>query len=433
MATVIAPLASGAAPSLSPQQVVQRAWQRAQEVGVYHFATDIAQTTYPAPRLTNVGRSSRQETLHIEGETDLPARTMQMALWQGGGSVLNPRDGVEVRIEGDQAYGREIGGLWQEVDDFSGAFAPGNDLLAYLAGAKNVRLVGTETVTIPDQGDTQYAIRNTKYAFDVDGPAFEDYIHDQLERHLIEKGELPAGLTLDVSREYRGVIGEGEVWIDSDGLPARLRVNLEYPQQRNGERIKADITTDFSNFDREMLAVASNWAENPAAWLASTLGLPRTPRDWQQAGRQASVAMSLLGLVLLAIIYRQSKKVYAAVVATVILSMVVTPLLQSQQAVAFFDRQQARQAEQEESRQEYETARDWQEQLLSSDWDPHADPLASASSDQSPISNNQSPTSNLHFPTSNLQLPIPNLQLPTPTRAPSPAATTPAPTPTRTA
>ena len=122
----------------SPEDEVQAAWRRAQESGAYQFATEIVQTTYLAPRLTNVGRSSRVESLYLEGETNLPQRTMQMVLWKDGGSTLNSRDGVEVRIEGDQAYGRQMGGAWQQVDDFSGAFAPDSDLLAYLAGAKNV-------------------------------------------------------------------------------------------------------------------------------------------------------------------------------------------------------------------------------------------------------------------------------------------------------
>ncbi|MEA3395909.1 MAG: hypothetical protein U9R05_00410 [Chloroflexota bacterium] len=153
LGTALAPHASQAALPLSPEQTVQRAWRLAQESGAYHFSTEIVQTTYPAPALVNVGRSSRQDTLHIEGQTNLPARTLQMTLWKDGGSLLNPSDGVEMRIVGDQAYGRSVGSEWQEIDDFSGTFAPDNDLLAYLAGAKNVREIGA--------GNSEFAIRST--------------------------------------------------------------------------------------------------------------------------------------------------------------------------------------------------------------------------------------------------------------------------------
>jgi hypothetical protein len=54
----------------SPQQVVQRAWQRAQQMGVYQFASEIVQTTYPAPTVANFGRNSHQETLHMVAVMD---------------------------------------------------------------------------------------------------------------------------------------------------------------------------------------------------------------------------------------------------------------------------------------------------------------------------------------------------------------------------
>lgn len=171
------------------------AWRRAQESGVYHFSTTVVETTYPAPTVANVGRSSRQQRLYLEGETNLPERALRMMLWQNGGSVMKTRDGVEVRIEGNQAYGRQIGGLWQEIDDFSGAFAPGNDLLAYLASAKNVRQIANSERRMADDA-SQFTIRNSQFVFDFNGPEVAAYMRDQLEDHLRERGELPGGLTL---------------------------------------------------------------------------------------------------------------------------------------------------------------------------------------------------------------------------------------------
>ncbi|MBC8422435.1 MAG: hypothetical protein H8E01_00230, partial [Chloroflexi bacterium] len=435
---VMAPLTSGTAPAPSPEQMVQRAWQRAQEAGVYGFSTEIVQTTYPAPALVNVGRSSRKETLHIEGQTNLPERSLLMTLWKDGGSLLNPRDGVEMRVEGDRAYGRAIGGTWEEVDDFSGAFAPGNDLMAYLAGAKNVRELGTETRALPPgpppnpstgsgqapgtgeknspplgsgEGLGVGAVTFTRYGFQVDGPAFAEYLRDQLEHHLREQGELPLGLSLDASNQFRAMTGQAEVWIDGNGLPLRLTVHLDYPEQRNGERIEADIKTDFSHFAPMMEA------RSPVTRLAGALGLPRAPRDWQRVGRQTALVTGMLGLLLLLLVYRRSKKVYAAIVGLVILSMVITPLLQSHQVYAFFQRQQAQRVEYEQRQKEQEAARQLEEEFLISDWDPHRDPLpalssveGSVTSDQlSVISDQSSPQSEIRNP----QFTIPNIQYPT--------------------
>ena len=88
--------------------------------------------------------------MHMEGEIDQPARTLEFRLWQpgmtgagGAGSAMTPGSGAEssaeARIEGDRTYMRPAGGEWKEVEDFSSSFAPDNDPLAFLGGIKNVR------------------------------------------------------------------------------------------------------------------------------------------------------------------------------------------------------------------------------------------------------------------------------------------------------
>jgi len=391
---------ASALPIPSPsEREVQAAWRRAQQAGTYHFATDILQTTYPAPRVTNVGRSSRQDTLHIEGETNLPDRTMQMALWQNGGSVLNPGDGVEIRIEGDQAYGRQSGGAWQKMDNIATSFAPGNDLLAYLAGAKNVRKeVGSRKSGVGKNAPTSDASPPTpllptaysRYSFDVDGPAFGRYMRDQLERYLQENGELPAGLTLDVSNQYRSIIGHGEVWIDSDGLPHHLTVHLEYPQQPNGERIAADIKTDFSQFDRGFLAQAAPASpSSPLSGALAHLDLSRATAGWGHAGTQAGLLAAFALLTLMMVAYRDSKKVYAAVALAIIVSTVAAPLLRVQRVAAFSERQTAQRMAQQQAQKEQATVQELRDAYLTSDWDPHKDPLAAANRDQWPTSGEQ--------------------------------------------
>lgn len=54
------------ASSRTPEQIVRRAWQAAHDVGVYHFTSDVVQTSYPAPALNDVGRSSTRNGLHDE-------------------------------------------------------------------------------------------------------------------------------------------------------------------------------------------------------------------------------------------------------------------------------------------------------------------------------------------------------------------------------
>ena len=78
------------APQAQPHPV-QAAWQRAQKAGAYHFATELVQTTHPAPTQANVGRGSREDLLRVEGEVDLPTRAMRMRLLQDGAACSTRR------------------------------------------------------------------------------------------------------------------------------------------------------------------------------------------------------------------------------------------------------------------------------------------------------------------------------------------------------
>jgi len=352
----------------SPEEVVQEAWRRAQEAGVYEFATDIVQTTYPAPALANVGRGSRQNTIYLEGRTDLPARTLELTLWPAGSPDLNPNAGIEMRIEDNRAYGRVVGGEWEEVEDFSGGFAPAGDPLAYLAGGRGYREIGRDVRDLPGGGQLAY----TRYAFELDGPAFAAYFRAQLERTLHESGELPAGLTLDFSRHYLGLTGTGEMWVDGDGLPLRLALHLVYPEQPNGERAEAAIRTDFANFDR------SAWANRPAPTPpAASLILP-PEGGWSQVALNGVLILSVAALLLLAFSYRRLRAVRIATVGLILFCLLGVPLLQTHQVLAFFDRQAARQAAQEEQAEQAQAEEEYAQSLISSEWHPQVDPFLQA-------------------------------------------------------
>jgi subtilisin-like proprotein convertase family protein len=355
-----------AAEDPSPMQAVQRAWRRAVQAGAYNFRTEVVQTTYPAPVLSNVGRNSRSESIYMEGQTDVGQRQFLMTLWNEGGSALDFRDGVEIRLDGDKTYGRTSGADWRELPDFAGAFAPGNDLMAYLAGIKDVVEVG-QSISLPD---SPYAVHATQYAFTLDGPGLARHVRDQMEEELLRKGELPAGISLDVSNVYHEATGEGMVWVGADGLPLRLSLHILYPRQANGEQIEAELTTDFTNF-----TVAQ--APGPAKALAATLRLPRTASDWQTAGMRSGLLFGTVGMVLVMVIHHGSRVVYGVIVVPVLLSMVVTPLLNSVQAAAFMDKQAVQQAAMEQEQDEHARYVEAQAQQTDPGWDPNQDPLQS--------------------------------------------------------
>ncbi|MCB0115988.1 MAG: hypothetical protein KDD84_17930, partial [Caldilineaceae bacterium] len=166
------------------EQIVQRAWLLAQQAGAYDFYTEIEQTTYHAPALTNVGRPALVESLYLEGSTDTRSESLELAIWQGS-SVLHRDQAYEVRVDGDKSYGRAGGGEWAEIDDMTSLFAPGRDTLGYLHGIKRVQ-------EMPINADVSADYR--RFRFDLDGPAFAEYMRQQLEDQLRSAGKLPSGI-----------------------------------------------------------------------------------------------------------------------------------------------------------------------------------------------------------------------------------------------
>jgi hypothetical protein len=352
--------AEAAVARIRAEDAVKGAWERAHEAGSYRYTADIVQTTIPRPTVTNIGRTSLQDALHVEGETNLPDRTMHMVLWSQGGSVQHAETGAEMRVEGDRAFVRKepAGGgdeSWEEVEDFGGGlFGSGSDPMAFLAAAKDITDQGTDTRPIPDlQGDRGlHAISFTRYTFRVDGHSYAVYVRDQIEQHLAEKGELPPGVTLDLPRQYANMTGEGELWIDDDGLPLRQIIHLEFPPRPDDHRIEADITVTFADFgfgqqvvENEGTVGQGDEETRQQGALASSL----RSLVGDHAGRmlqQTALFTSVLTLIGLAALNGRSKKLYAALTLVIIVSMVFTPVLQSVRAADFVERYAARAAEQ---------------------------------------------------------------------------------------
>ena len=92
-----------------------------------------------------------------------------------------------------------------------------------MAGFKNLNEVA------PNE-DSSTVEPYRRFSFDLNGPALAGYLRDRLEQQLLDEGKLPQGVTIDTPVEYRDAQGGGEIWVDGDGLPARLTVHLIYPE-----------------------------------------------------------------------------------------------------------------------------------------------------------------------------------------------------------
>ena len=370
--------------------VVKAAWTRARQAGAYHFSADIQQLIVPEATVTNVGRTSKQDSMHLDGQVDLPDQQLHLTLWSQGGSVLNASSGVEVQVNGDRALARQGTQDWQEINNFTGAFAPQGDFMAFLVAAKNVKR---------ESADSDLAPHVSCFTFEVSGPSYAAYVRDQMEQTLADKGELPVGVSLELPQTYVDMTGTGELWISDDGLPLRQIMHLQFPPRPDEQQISADVTVDFSNFHQTPAQAALGTL---GSWLPSAESLAKTAQALE-------FSLLPLGLVAILIAGSRSKKVYAAVVVTVIISMVASPLLQSVKAADFADQQAAKAKAADERDQGSEMQQALSKLMTESDHDPNVSPLDTARNVQPPTSNVQPPASNLQSPVTSYHLSVTNL------------------------
>ncbi len=349
---------------------VAAAWAAARAAGSYHFDSDVTQITIPSPTVTNIGRSSQTQTLHLSGQTDLRAQTLEMQLWSEGGSLLQAESSLAVKVEQGASYVRRQGpagwGEWQPADSGFDGFAPQGDFLAYLAAVRDVQAHAPETRTLPDR-----TLTFTRYTFAIDGPAFAEFMRTRVEETLRARGELPPGVHIQTQDYLHDMRGDGELWVREDGLPLRQILNLTFPEQQ-GEFVSAQIAVDFFRFGQpatDLIALAQTG--DLAGLLAA---LPRTLPD----PTPALIPLMLLAGTGLLLRYRRARPVYAALVVAVIVSMVGGPLLNTLQLDAFFAAQTAKAADQEQQA----AASDLQTSLRdlgdTPEFNPHANPLGNA-------------------------------------------------------
>jgi hypothetical protein len=340
------PSATTSAQERDDVAAITEAWERARETGSYRYTADLVQTTIPKPLITNVGQTSHRSEVHLEGESDLSDRTMHMRIWSNGGSVDDAATGAEIRVEDDRAYARQGSSEWEEIDNFASLFAPEGDFMAFLSAAKEITNRGIETRQIPDLQSSNSFVSFSRYTFRIDGLSYARYLREQIQQRMAENGELPPGVDLDMPRQYVDMNGEGELWIGSDGLPLRQIVYLQMPE-RTDAQVEASITVDFQ-FDNVPTAQGSKRGLNALNLQISN----------PQILNQVSFFIGVLALIGLVVVNSRSKKLYTVLALFLIVSMILTPLLQSVHATNFSDRQTERAWEQEQREKESKMARD---------------------------------------------------------------------------
>lgn len=370
---------------------VGAAWERARATGSYHFDSDIIQVTIPRPKVTNIGRKSQTQTLHLTGQSDLRNKSLEMEIWSNGGNVLQNDGGLGVKVEEGQSYVRQQTSTgwseWQAVESGIEGFAPQGDFLAYLTAVRNVQSHAPESRTLPGR-----TIVFTRHTFEIDGPTFANFMRDQMEQTLRAKGELPPNVRLEAADYYRQMSGDGELWVRDDGLPLRQILNLVFPEQQD-EFVNAQITVDFSSFGQPQTGLGEVARSGDVAALVNAL--PAALSTVLPNPMAALPPMSLLLVVVLVLRYRHTRSMQIAVASAVIASMILGPLLDTFKVDSFFAAQAARAASQEQQRSES----DLRTSLIALGDKPAFNPLAN------PLERTESELLSTGFGVSNIRYP----------------------------
>jgi uncharacterized repeat protein (TIGR01451 family) len=307
--------------STPAQQAVTDAQRRWDDVAFYRFSATLDQERFPTPGVTTVGQSGSRQRFYFSGQAWPAEQRMEASIWAQGGDVLTGQGKIDLRIENGRTWVR-VGDEWQEMNDLSATFAPNGDWLAFLDAAQ-------EAIEM-DGGRDGAMLR--LYTYRLDGPRLARAMQEWTVAAMTARGELPPGAEVQLPPELRGMSGDGELWVDEQGLPARNVLNLTLPGPSEQVRLTAQV--DFSDV---------RLAGSP---VARALGVPRLPTLPQMGISALSAALVGLGTVIVARGGR-SRRVRAGVSLLVILSTLFTPLLQSDRVAAAAERRRAAQAQQQ--------------------------------------------------------------------------------------
>ncbi|MCW5852953.1 MAG: FG-GAP repeat protein, partial [Anaerolineae bacterium] len=326
--------------SLADGERFRAAWEQARRAGSYRFNADIEQTLTPRPLPELIGQTEQQVTLLAQGDVQLPGRArLQLQLSQGLTSIPP----ITLIQQGDQAFIQK-GDKLELVQNPVGAVAPTADFMAYLAAADNVRLV--DTGPLPRSQSPELF---TRYAFDVNGSRFADYLRAQLQERV--QREVGATVTIAVPDQLKRLSGQGELWVDSQGFPRRQTLTLAIPQTTDAYDARATLVMDFRDFGQGVAlpqpiqGADGAWRLTEAAPPAGTAGEPSSSSVLRIAYSLFPIpsVILLLGvggfMVAIVRVRRRRRAMYAGIVTLTIISMVGGPLLQVTRLIDFTDRQ----------------------------------------------------------------------------------------------
>ena len=255
----------------SPLRQIQTAQEIAKLSGQYQFHSEIDQISDYAPRITNYARPSRHDQLVIDGSINESLQTSTLTIANANGIML------EIRRERGVTYARQSGTGWQRTNSNNTAQV---NTLSYLAGM-------THAAVNPQRANS--------YDFDFDGLAFTEHFARLLNAdaaHGINYNQ--EWYTIANSSQFKKATGNGQLTLDSDGLPDTMALQLTIPASDRAGSVQTSIKTTFFAYARTGLAL-QKLVNNPLLIIGNMLGTDSSAIQNILFGMLAIMAVSIIG------------------------------------------------------------------------------------------------------------------------------------------
>ncbi len=303
--------------SNSPSTVLSRVYRTLAALDGYAFSSTVQQTTHPLPTVANIGLSSQAAAILVTGTVDKPTDLRYFTISEQSGYLLDGAGEIQMKLQGGELWGRLRDRDWEKLDQSSTPDAADSDPVAFLQATHNVQLLGEE-----EWLGSIYQI----YRFELDGKAWANLMRRQIQAEMMRRGELAPGQLIDSLEYYEKMTGQGEVWVNSAGLPQRIKVHAVYPPlPGESEFRETEIVTDYSNFQ----GLARKSAVDH--WRHFTTTISRSgPQNASEATSTLLMTLLLFAFTLLPyalVRYRTSPRLYRATIYTMVGLLLVQPLL----------------------------------------------------------------------------------------------------------
>lgn len=298
---------------------LQASWELSRQIGVYNFTAQAQQALRPRPIPEMIGHTSVRVDVHIDGEVNEGGETRLGVSFDGAG--LDPTPVLLVQ-DGMETYLLKHGEKTPLSDNPVAMVGPNGDYLSYLAAAENVQVCA-------DENASTLSGAVACYTYDLNGRAFAEHIRSQVQAELeANPAMLPQGARINpqLAPELVKMNGQGRVWLDANGLPMRMVVEMSMPEVERGydAMVKMGLNYTFDAAAVESLQLAD--AGLSGFW-------PGTPPD-MSGFLMFGAALVPLGLIFA---FQRHRWMYNLVASFVIFSMVSVPLVHAATYTQFFE------------------------------------------------------------------------------------------------